>query len=83
MALVDLQVTSRDLQRLRVRALADYGRSDEAALSQLVEAALRWRLESLERRPTLIAKLVANIGRCTLYERLWDYLFREEDTDGR
>jgi hypothetical protein len=82
MALVDLQVTKQDLERLRVRALADYGRSDEAALSQVVEAALQWRLESLERGATLTTKLIANEERRILYERLWDYLFREEDTDG-
>ena len=81
MALVDLQVTSRDLERLRVRALADYGRSDEAALAKVVEAALQWRLDSLERRPSLTAKLVADKERRTLYEHLWDDLFREEDTN--
>jgi len=82
MALVHLQVTKRDLERLRAQALSDYGRSDEVALSQVVEAALQWRLESLERRPTLTAKLVANKGRGAPYERLWNYLFREEDTNG-
>lgn len=82
MALVDLQVTNRDLERLRIRALADYGQSDKAALSQVVEAALQWRLESLERRSTLTTKLVPNKGRRILYERLWDYLLREEDTGG-
>lgn len=56
MAMVELPVTNADLERLKARALADYGRADKDALSQVLEDGLKWGLDTLERRPPLIVK---------------------------
>ena len=54
--IVDLRATDCDLERLKMRALMDYGQVDENTLSKVAEDALRWRLHTLEAKPPLTVK---------------------------